>query len=127
MKAKCPYCENGCDKCKDGYIDVYFPSGFDNIEYEINCKDCGTNSGGGFSGGDLPDPKISKYQICPKCFDEKGKDDYVQNLEIVLYFRSVDQDNTLIRMDFDDPVPIKVKFNKPSIKLDPDEGILDHE
>lgn len=67
MKAKCPHCNSGCDKCQDGYTEVSFPSGPGVKFWRKVCKDCGGIAGGCFSGPGLPDPKVSAYAICPDC------------------------------------------------------------
>lgn len=51
MKAKCPYCDDGCDKCEDGYIEVSV-----HIEkaYTIKCIDCEGENGCRLAGPGLP-------------------------------------------------------------------------
>lgn len=51
-------------------IEVVFPSGPEFSRYEKVCLDCGRVVGGCFSGPGLPEPVISKYAICPKCFNK---------------------------------------------------------
>jgi len=66
MKAKCPYCDKGCDKCNEGYIEVKF-STEGHYHYMI-CNACGENNGGHLHTKDRPLPeKPSKYSVCPHC------------------------------------------------------------
>jgi len=68
MKAKCPFCQNGCDSCDGGFIEVHFPK--DGIQWDKICIQCGVLAGGCFSGPGLPEPSIHPNAICPRC---KGK------------------------------------------------------
>lgn len=43
MKAKCPYCQTGCDKCKDGYTTVSMATG---ALYTRHCNACDEDNGG---------------------------------------------------------------------------------
>lgn len=45
MRAKCPHCDIGCDKCIDGYIRVKFPAG------EIFTRACQNPECGFYNGG----------------------------------------------------------------------------
>lgn len=47
LKAKCPSCKEGCDKCLDGYIEVTFGKE-DEIMYSLICNKCGGCAGGVF-------------------------------------------------------------------------------
>lgn len=68
MKAKCPYCEAGCDKCQEGYIDVRFATIDEGHYHFMVCNNCGCETGGHLHrpGEDMP-MKPSKYTICPNC------------------------------------------------------------
>lgn len=48
-------------------LDVSFPSMPEHTLWSNVCIDCDTVAGGCFSGGDLPEPTISKYAVCPGC------------------------------------------------------------
>ena len=53
MKAKCPHCQTGCDKCTGGFIEVQFP---DNERlYARKCWVCGFENGGRFVPANKPD------------------------------------------------------------------------
>lgn len=54
-----------------GHIEVSFPEGPDVVLWDMVCRACGTSAGGCFSGPGLPEPRISRYAICPAC---DGKD-----------------------------------------------------
>ena len=43
MKAKCPYCTEGCDRCQGGYVDVVLASG---QVWTQHCDACGEDNGG---------------------------------------------------------------------------------
>lgn len=45
LKAKCPHCQSGCDKCTDGFTTVEFPEG---DWYTRHCTNplCGFDNGG---------------------------------------------------------------------------------
>jgi len=45
MKAKCPYCENGCEKCDDGFTEARFASG-NLFTRACKNKECGCENGG---------------------------------------------------------------------------------
>lgn len=53
MEAKCPYCEEGCEKCEDGTLEVKMAEG---ALYTIKCQDpvCGFENGGRIVGPGLP-------------------------------------------------------------------------
>jgi hypothetical protein len=53
MKAKCPHCEAGCPKCKDGFVEVSFGSG---PLYTRACLngECGYENGGYIVQQDRP-------------------------------------------------------------------------
>lgn len=73
LKAKCPNCKEGCDKCLDGYIEVAFGKE-DEIMYSLICNKCGGCAGGGFSTPDKINlNKVSKYAICPICGEQDLK------------------------------------------------------
>ena len=63
VKSKCPYCENGCDKCKDGFVAVTFASG---RTYDLVCQKCGAVVG--FYAGD-DNPSRGMCDCCPNCDD----------------------------------------------------------
>jgi hypothetical protein len=67
MKAKCPYCEKGCDKCKEGYIEVSFTKG---KIYTRHCDDCGFDNGGRIVPSEYPRPTEKLYP-CVNCGSEK--------------------------------------------------------
>jgi len=54
MKAKCPYCKEGCESCKDGFIDVTIPN--DKDVFTILCKneECKFVNGACFGFPDEP-------------------------------------------------------------------------
>ncbi len=60
MEAKCPYCEDGCDKCEGGTTTVTFASGY---VFTRACQDpqCGFKNGG----------RITKLRVAPN--DSSGK------------------------------------------------------
>lgn len=43
MKAKCPFCEDGCEKCTDGHTEATFASG---TLWARHCNACGEDNGG---------------------------------------------------------------------------------
>jgi hypothetical protein len=43
VKAKCPYCKNGCEKCDGGYNKASMATG---KIYTRHCNDCGEDNGG---------------------------------------------------------------------------------
>ena len=53
MKAKCPYCTDGCPSCESGWMEVRFASGDVFTRY---CPDCGFENGGRVAAYGLPDP-----------------------------------------------------------------------
>jgi hypothetical protein len=67
VKAKCPYCSAGCDRCSGGTIEVSFPTGPEYQRWAKICQGCGAVAGGCFSGLDLPEPFVDKYTVCPAC------------------------------------------------------------
>jgi hypothetical protein len=68
LKAKCPHCHDGCEKCFEGYAEVTFGTE-DSVLYSLICNDCGASVGGGFL--DSKTIKIisiiNKGAICPFC------------------------------------------------------------
>lgn len=68
LKAKCPDCNEGCDKCFNGYTEVTFGAE-DSIMYSLICNDCETCAGGGFI--DSKSAKmlecLGKHAMCPGC------------------------------------------------------------
>jgi hypothetical protein len=42
MKAKCPHCKTGCDKCDNGYFDTHVAVG---DWYTRHCKECKMDNG----------------------------------------------------------------------------------
>lgn len=68
LKAKCPHCNDGCDKCSNGYTEVTFGTE-DSIMYSLICNDCGTCAGGGFLDGKSEKAleHLGKYAVCPFC------------------------------------------------------------
>lgn len=66
MKAKCPYCQTGCNKCSDGFWEVSFKQ--DGILYGISCGDCKGSIGGGFlDSKDEIEKFPHKEEKCPFC------------------------------------------------------------
>ncbi len=64
MKAKCPCCENGCSRCKNGYLEVSFPK--DKLLWHrvcLNFEECGFVNGGYFSE-DFPLESSGPCVIC---------------------------------------------------------------
>ena len=51
MRAKCPHCQDGCDKCDGGFTEVLFARG---RLYTRHCTDaeCGFDNGGVIVGPD---------------------------------------------------------------------------
>ena len=72
MKAKCPHCTGGCERCDLGFVDVTFPSGPEVKRYTLVCS-CGCAAGGGFRGGRYGSTDASEIlkdkgrAICPAC------------------------------------------------------------
>ena len=67
MKAKCPYCESGCDACKEGFIEIGIASGF---VFTPTCRDCKQQTlGMHISDSATPPPEeFNKYAVCVNCF-----------------------------------------------------------
>jgi hypothetical protein len=65
MKAKCPYCQDGCDKCDSGFIEVLM---LDKYVAQV-CNSCGRSVGGWAVGEGLPPlpSKPNPFAICPWC------------------------------------------------------------
>lgn len=63
MKAKCPNCEKGCEKCKDGFIEVSIAKG---KLFTRHCDDCGFDNGGRVvpEGKDPPEGKPAPCVMC---------------------------------------------------------------
>ena len=57
MKAKCPYCKEGCGRCKEGFIEVSLAKG---TVWTQHCNTCGFDNGGSIREGGPP-----KYQPQP--------------------------------------------------------------
>lgn len=74
MQAKCPYCKVGCNKCKDGFIEVSMAEG---LLYDLICRKCGQAVGFHIDYGDDPPDKDMSYICCMFCKDP-------QDLEWVL-------------------------------------------
>lgn len=74
LKAKCPYCENGCDNCVNGYAKVTFGTDED-VMYSLICNNCGENVGGGFLNPQTIKVvnSINKHAICPFCHSKNLK------------------------------------------------------
>ncbi len=51
MKAKCPFCESGCEKCTDGYTEASFASG---TIWTRHCNACEEDNGGSIREGEEP-------------------------------------------------------------------------
>lgn len=62
MKAKCPYCDFGCENCEDGFFEAQFPDG---PIFILECADveCGFASGAQILNPESP--PLSKVDI--KC------------------------------------------------------------
>ena len=75
MKAKCPFCENGCSKCNKGYFETDFAEG---LLYNLRCKQCDLIIGFHIDNGNNPPGKDDlECACCITCEDP-------QDLEWVL-------------------------------------------
>ena len=74
LKAKCPHCNDCCEKCSNGYTEVTFGTE-DSVMYSLICNDCGTCAGGGFLDAKTARivASLSKGAICPNCRGENLK------------------------------------------------------
>jgi hypothetical protein len=70
LKAKCPHCDIGCEKCSEGYTEVTFGTK-DSVMYSLICRDCGSNVGGGLLDSEtrriVEILDLGKRAICPFC------------------------------------------------------------
>ena len=69
MRAKCPYCDNGCDKCKKGYLEVSFETGY---IFTIKCQnpECGFENGMRIDKRENFDKLVLPVIKCVKCDGE---------------------------------------------------------
>jgi hypothetical protein len=70
MKAKCPYCDNGCPKCVDGYVEVHFATPDQGHYHPLICNACGLTSGGCLHTPDRPMSEVHRNAVCPSCGGE---------------------------------------------------------
>lgn len=54
MKAKCPYCDKGCEKCQNGMMELCFATG-DWFTRECLSPECGFHNGGRICEGFPPE------------------------------------------------------------------------
>ena len=66
MKAKCPFCQSGCDKCKEGFVEVELSKG---LVYDLKCNKCGSIVGFHIDDGDNPPEKDMSDMCCVICDD----------------------------------------------------------
>jgi len=65
-KAKCPYCENGCSKCKNGFLEVGFEKG--NMFTRLcQNKKCSLSNGVYITKDEFPGGKQSNPGKCVFC------------------------------------------------------------
>ena len=65
MKAKCPHCKDGCEKCDKGFVEVDFAEG---ITYDLVCKKCGQVVGFHIDeGNDPPTDATAEHACCLWC------------------------------------------------------------
>ena len=67
MMAKCPHCDDGCDKCEGGFVDVTFASKDVGHYHSIICNQCDRSVGGVLHCENDSSPTVSQYAICPWC------------------------------------------------------------
>lgn len=68
MKARCPYCDSGCDQCKDGLREVRLATPDEGHYHSMICNQCGGHSGGRLHGKDFPLPeRPDQHALCPNC------------------------------------------------------------
>ena len=68
MKAKCPHCDSGCERCSEtGFIEVHFAEEDIGHYHAILCNLCGRNVGGALHRNGTEPPKVDPYSICPWC------------------------------------------------------------
>ena len=56
MRAKCPYCQDGCDRCEGGYTTVSIKEGTVWTKQCLNHEECGFANGGRVSDEEPEDP-----------------------------------------------------------------------
>lgn len=69
MKAKCPFCKNGCSKCSkcnNGYFETDFAEG---IMYDLKCNKCGNIVGFHIDDGNDPPELDMSHKCCISCKD----------------------------------------------------------
>lgn len=64
MKAKCPHCQDGCDRCEEGFMEVGFASG---ALYTSHCNACGEDNGGRIANSRFPREKWQPPGDCVWC------------------------------------------------------------
>ena len=65
MKAKCPYCAEGCDRCQGGFTEVTFADG---DVFTRHCNGCGKDNGGRIAAEFLKPPEQwAKPSPCVWC------------------------------------------------------------
>lgn len=65
MRAKCPYCDDGCNRCEDGFFESTFSDG---PIFVLEClsEDCGFANGAQILGPDLPPLRRGEIR-CAMC------------------------------------------------------------
>ena len=61
MRAKCPYCQDGCEKCDGGYVPVGFAKG---NWFTRRCQTCGFENGVRITPLDAPATQPGACVMC---------------------------------------------------------------
>lgn len=64
MKAKCPYCKTGCEKCKDGYFEATMAKGTCFTRVCQNRAECGFVNGGYITEAGFPEESSEECVCC---------------------------------------------------------------